>query len=63
MCIIGEIVFGWIRSRYRYLEPSLLTNRLTQGCQMVYFQTKPSNFGIFWKALELIFFISFMTIW
>jgi hypothetical protein len=30
---------------------------------MVYFQTKPSNFGILWKALEFNFFIYFMTVW
>jgi hypothetical protein len=34
-----------------------------QGCQMVYFQTKNSNFGKFWRALDWKVLVYFMTIW
>jgi hypothetical protein len=34
-----------------------------QGCQMVYFQTKNPNLGIFWWALECKMLLYFMTIW
>jgi hypothetical protein len=36
------------------------------GCQMVYFQTKNSNIGTFWKALErkmLVFFTILNILW
>jgi hypothetical protein len=33
-----------------------------QGCQMVYFQTKPPSFGTFRKAIEWKILISFKTI-
>jgi hypothetical protein len=36
-------------------------NNKAQGCQMVYFQTKNSNFGILLKALDIV--VSFKTIW
>jgi hypothetical protein len=31
---------------------SLSINLPKQSCQMAYFHTKSTNFGIFWKALE-----------
>jgi hypothetical protein len=34
-----------------------------QGCQMVYFQTKNSHLGIFWRALEQIMLVYFVAIW
>jgi hypothetical protein len=34
-----------------------------QSCQMVYFQTKNPNLGKFWRALEWIMWVYFMTIW
>jgi hypothetical protein len=40
----------------------VLRSRL-QGCQMVHFQTKYPNFGIFWKALEWKILVYFMDIW
>jgi hypothetical protein len=33
---------------------------VAQGCQMVYFHTKNSDLGIFWRTLELNYF---MVIW
>jgi hypothetical protein len=35
----------------------------SQGCQMVYFQTKPLRFGAFWTPFEWKILTSFMTIW
>jgi hypothetical protein len=35
---------------------------VTQGCQMVYFQTKKANLGKFWRALECNMLIYFMPI-
>jgi hypothetical protein len=34
-----------------------------QGCQMVCFQTKDTNLGKFWRALDWKRFIYFMPIW
>jgi hypothetical protein len=34
-----------------------------QGCQMVYFQTKDSNLGKSWRALDGKMLIYFMAIW
>jgi hypothetical protein len=34
-----------------------------QGCQMVSFQTKNPNLGIFWRALDWKIWIYFMAIW
>jgi hypothetical protein len=34
-----------------------------QGCQMVYFQTKISNLGKFWKVLQRKMLLHFMAIW
>jgi hypothetical protein len=34
-----------------------------QGCQMVCFQTKNSNLGKFWRALEWKMLVKFMVIW
>jgi hypothetical protein len=34
-----------------------------QGCQMVYFQTKNLNMGIFRRALECIVLLYFITVW
>jgi hypothetical protein len=34
-----------------------------QGCQMVYFRTKNTNLGIFYRVLELKLYYIFMTIW
>jgi hypothetical protein len=34
-----------------------------QGCQMVYFQTKNTNLGKFWKALKSKMSEYFMAIW
>jgi hypothetical protein len=36
---------------------------LQQGCQMVCFQTKSTNLGKFWRALDWKMFIYFMAIW
>jgi hypothetical protein len=36
---------------------------LSQGCQMVYFQTKNLNLGKFWRALERKMLLNYMTIW
>jgi hypothetical protein len=36
---------------------------LTQGCQMVYFHTKKSQLGYFWRALEWKMLLYFMAIW
>jgi hypothetical protein len=37
--------------------------RPVQGCQMVYFQTKNTALGTFWKALQLNMLVQFMAIW
>jgi hypothetical protein len=42
-------------------SPNLTT--LTQRCQMVYFQTKNSNLGKFWRVLQWNFLVYFMVIW
>jgi hypothetical protein len=34
-----------------------------QGCQMVTFQTKHHNLGIFWRTLELKMWIYILVIW
>jgi hypothetical protein len=34
-----------------------------QGCQMVYFQTKKTNLGQYWRALEGTMLVYFMTSW
>jgi hypothetical protein len=34
-----------------------------QGCQMVCFQTKNTNLGNFWRALEWKMLVYFMVIW
>jgi hypothetical protein len=34
-----------------------------QGCQMVYFDTKNSNLGKFWRALESKMWVYFIPIW
>jgi hypothetical protein len=34
-----------------------------QGCQMVYFQTKNTNLGKIWGALEWKMLLYLMTIW
>jgi hypothetical protein len=34
-----------------------------QGCQMVYFHTKNTNLGIFWRTLKRKMLVYFMTIW
>jgi hypothetical protein len=34
-----------------------------QGCQMVYFQTKNSNLGKFWRALEWKRLVYFIFVW
>jgi hypothetical protein len=36
---------------------------LVQGCQMVYFQIKITNLGIFWKGLGWKILVYFMAIW
>jgi hypothetical protein len=36
---------------------------MKQGCQMVYFQTKNTNLGKIWRALEWKMLLHFMTIW
>jgi hypothetical protein len=36
---------------------------MSQGCQMVYFQTKNHNWGNIWRALEWKMLLYFMTIW
>jgi hypothetical protein len=37
--------------------------KVDQGCQMVYFQTKNSNLGRFWRALEWKLLVSDIPIW
>jgi hypothetical protein len=37
--------------------------RIDQGCQMVYFQTKNSNFGKFLRALDWRMLIHLIAIW
>jgi hypothetical protein len=36
---------------------------LNQGCQMVYFQTKNTNLGKFWRALWWQILVHLMPIW
>jgi hypothetical protein len=40
-----------------------LFNCLDQGCQMVYFQTKNTKLGKFWRPLDWKMLIYFMVIW
>jgi hypothetical protein len=44
---------------------NLLTSleRLSQGCQMVYFQTKNPNSGQFWRAFDGKMWIYFIATW
>jgi hypothetical protein len=43
--------------------PATLLSTRAQGCQMVSFQTKNSNFGIFWRILEWIMLLYIPVIW
>jgi hypothetical protein len=53
-----------LRSNFLKLETlTLYPFAPQQGCQMVYFQTKNSNLGILFKALEWNIFVHYMTIW
>jgi hypothetical protein len=45
------------------LVRSTSSPHLKQGCQMVHFQTKNPNLGIFFWALECKVLFYFMTIW
>jgi hypothetical protein len=38
-------------------------NNLRRGCQMVYFKTKNSNLGRFWRALECKMLVYFTAVW
>jgi hypothetical protein len=37
--------------------------RPIQGCQMVFFQTKNTNLGLFWSVLECKMLVYFTAIW
>jgi hypothetical protein len=43
--------------------PATNTSGSSQGCQMVYFQTKNTNLGKFWRALQWKILVNFITIW
>jgi hypothetical protein len=57
---------GWLAEPFSRGEtlPDLSTSfkGQNQGCQMVYFNTKNPNLGIFWRALEWKMLVYFMTI-
>jgi hypothetical protein len=36
---------------------------LEQGCQMVYFQNKNTNLGLYWRAFEWKMLVYFNAIW
>jgi hypothetical protein len=38
-------------------DPCKAKQLFQQGCQMVYFKTKNSNLGIFWRVLEWTMYI------
>jgi hypothetical protein len=38
-------------------------NIFDQSCQMVYFETKNSNLGIFWRALDWKILLNFIAVW
>jgi hypothetical protein len=43
--------------------PDFLALRRRQDCQMVSFQTKNPNLGIFWRILELKMLLYILVIW
>jgi hypothetical protein len=47
---------------FRYLKLPLKPSA-KQGCQMVYFQTKNTNLGKFWRALKWKMLVYVMVIW
>jgi hypothetical protein len=44
------------------MTPVIHSSHLRKGCQMVYFQTRNHNLGIFWRAFELKMLVYFMVI-
>jgi hypothetical protein len=47
----------------RWLSILHIESGLNQGCQMVYYQTKNTNLGKFWRVLHRKMLVSFMAIW
>jgi hypothetical protein len=54
---------GRVSTKRRILSraDSFLHMYIHQGCQMVYFHTKNTNLGIFWRTCWMLAY--FMTIW
>jgi hypothetical protein len=51
-------------AQQKYPNSTNTEHRLqTQGCQMVYFQTKNPNLGKFWRSLEWKMLVYFKVIW
>jgi hypothetical protein len=42
---------------------TIQVNTFPQGCQMVYFQTKNPNLGIFWRVLEWKRLVYSLAVW
>jgi hypothetical protein len=45
------------------LYVQIATASAGQGCQMIYFKTKNTNLGIFWRALEWKMLVYFTATW
>jgi hypothetical protein len=56
-----DVEFCQITPRPSFID--LLVFIQNQGCEMVYFQTKNTNLGKFWRALEWKMLVCFMNIW
>jgi hypothetical protein len=48
---------------FRLLYAEVNEHNLNHGCQMIYFQTKNTNLGKFWRALHWKILVNFMAIW
>jgi hypothetical protein len=61
-----NLFYFWSSDRAKSGFPQSLTlkkQELMQGCQMVYFQTKNSTLGKFWRVLQWTMLVYFMAIW
>jgi hypothetical protein len=56
----SQIVY-WMRSECSVIGPQ--HDRLKQGCQVAYFQTKNPDLGKFWRVLPWEMLVYFMVIW
>jgi hypothetical protein len=64
---VGKSFCSWARNCFAYILETKVAEHPDraekQGCQMVYFQTKNSNLGKIWGALEWKRLVYSMSFW